>query len=242
MSYVPEEDQAAVVEEMARVLVRGFSPLMLMLFGSRARGDHDEYSDVDFVAVVDAPDVARVEDDMRRAVARFGMDVHIMARGPREFLAESRVPGALMYPAAREGRVLHEWPGWRERFPVAETPERTLSAVLEREYRARVRDYLRAARSHLSLGSWMRCRDNCRYAAVVAMKGLACARGAHPPRDVDVAFQFRAARALHPELDELSADADALHRAEPADAAATQAVLDTARRIVRRALALYPGD
>ncbi len=241
MKYISPEDQPAVVRDMARVIVRGFSPLALILFGSRARGDADEFSDADFVVVTDrAEDPAAVEREILRAVARFGMQTHVFVRSPDAFQREALVPGAMMWPAAREGVLLHEWPGWRERHPVDPDPAADLARVLDREYRAKALDYLDRARSQLALGALMRCRDLCLFAAIAALKGLHAVHGAHPPRDVDLAFQFRRAATLVPELAPLRAGAEALHDAAPQTEPEARAALDTATALVRAALDLYP--
>lgn len=241
MAYISPEDQPAVVRDMARAIVRGFSPLALILFGSRARGDADEFSDVDFVAVIDTErDPGEVEREILRAVERFGILTHVFVRTPRDYQREARVPGAMMWPAEREGVALHEWPGWRERFPAAVNPRADLLGVLDREYRAKARDYLDRARSMLALGALLRCRDACRFAAIAALKGLHAVHGVHPPRDVDLDFQFRRAASLEPGLAGLRALADSLDGPPPQDETEARALLDASRDLVDAALDLYP--
>lgn len=239
MAYVPFKQHEAVIGEMARALVRGFSPLALILFGSQGRGDADEFSDVDFVAVVDTADPEEVERDMRRELARFELDTHLFVRTPQAFLREGRIPGASVYPAAKEGRYLHEWPNWRSRFAVDTPEEEDRMDIMRREYAQRAQKYLDDAVYSLKTGAYLRCRDLCRYAAVVALKGLHVRQGAHPPRDIDISFQFAQARSFEPGLKELAKQATALDSAAPGSLYEAQEVLALAEHCVASVLDLY---
>lgn len=229
-----------LIDEMARTIVGRFTPKALILFGSQARGDADEFSDVDFVAVVDTPRPADdVERDIAEALARYGKDVHVFVRTPEDYLRQCRIPGAMIYPAEREGRVLHEWPGWRETAAVHTDGERDRAHVLAEEYAARARRYLDDAARYLDNGGWMACRDRCLYAAVKALQGLHVMHGAHPPRDIDVAFQFRAARALAPEVGPWRELVMELALARPESRESAAGLLDKCLNMVRAILALY---
>ena len=46
-------DIDATIHEMVKIIVDGWNPQQIILFGSRARGDHDERSDVDLFVVLD---------------------------------------------------------------------------------------------------------------------------------------------------------------------------------------------
>ena len=47
------QDLDAAVPEMVKIIVDGWNPQQIILFGSRARGDHHDQSDVDLLVVLD---------------------------------------------------------------------------------------------------------------------------------------------------------------------------------------------
>ena len=101
-------DVNAVLEEIVECLVPLFQPDRVVLFGSRARGDHDEDSDIDILVVM--PEVGNHWDmavAMRRALrgVRVPKDVLVLSRS--EYAVERLIPGSLAYPAEHEGTVLY---------------------------------------------------------------------------------------------------------------------------------------
>jgi len=240
MTVFSAEAHPAVIEDMARTLVGRFAPKALILFGSQARGDADEFSDVDFVAVVDTDrPTDDVQRDMLDALARFGLPAHVFVRTPDEYLRQSRIPGAMVYPAEREGRILHEWPGWRESRSAGHDLALERTRILADEYAARAEFYLAEAARRLEDGAWLACRDRCRYAAVKALQGLHVLHGAHPPRDIDVAFQFSAARAVEPGAAPWRETALDLAQARPESRDEAAGLLERATDMVRSLLNLY---
>ncbi|BBD07085.1 nucleotidyltransferase domain-containing protein [Desulfovibrio ferrophilus] len=240
MTYLSAEDHPEIIDDMARAIVGGFAPKALILFGSQARGDADEFSDVDFVAVVDSGQPSDdVQRDILRALSRFPLDVHVFVRTPEEYLRQSRIPGAMVYPAEREGKFLHEWPGWRERSAVDTDAERDRQVVLRNEYCTSALDYLEEAEKRLGSESWLACRDRCRYAVVKALQGLHVRAGTHPPRDIDVAFQFRAARTLTPEVADWRETAMDLHLAVPESLESAAGLLKRTTAMVQAIIELY---
>ncbi|MBU1003064.1 MAG: nucleotidyltransferase domain-containing protein [Proteobacteria bacterium] len=240
MTTLPVEAHPGLIDEMARAIVGGFAPKALILFGSQARGDADEFSDVDFVAVVDSgrPSDA-VQRDILRALARFPVDVHLLVRTPEEYLRQVRIPGARVYPAEREGKFLHEWPGWRNRSAVDTNAERDRSQVLRDEYAASALVFLVEAEKRLAEGAWLACRERCCRAVVKALQGLHVREGVQPPRDIDVAFQFRAVRTLTPEVADWRETAMELHLAAPESIESGTDLLERVSVMVRAVVALY---
>jgi len=101
-------DSDAIVGEMVQRLVRGFGPEQVILFGSRAREDYDEESDVDLLVVM--PEVADRRSlglAMRRALREFGLPKDVLVLSSAEYEAERDIPGSLAYPVAHEGKVLY---------------------------------------------------------------------------------------------------------------------------------------
>lgn len=98
-----------LIDEAAGLLLAAATPpARVILFGSRARGDHDERSDVDFLVVEDAPRPRRAEIvRLQRALSplRIPADVVVVSR------AEASRPAAAsdaIRQALLEGRLLAE--------------------------------------------------------------------------------------------------------------------------------------
>jgi uncharacterized protein len=97
--------QAAVDGIVAQV-----RPEAIMLFGSRARGDHDLTSDWDLFVVLpdDAPPGIAVPSTLRRAAASAGLPVHAVACRRSVFLAKQGDPNSLSHDVARDGIVIYQ--------------------------------------------------------------------------------------------------------------------------------------
>jgi uncharacterized protein len=99
----PEKMQAAVER-----LVAAAHPTRIILFGSRARGDADDRSDVDLLVV--KRDVAdRYEEliEIDRALAGIIMPVDILLVSEAEFAQRAEQTGTVERAALKEGRVLY---------------------------------------------------------------------------------------------------------------------------------------
>lgn len=84
-------------------------PKLVILFGSRARGDAASDADVDLLVVERAvPDKYAEILRLRRAVGDIGASVDLLVCSEAEFKRRSRVPGTVLYWARREGKVLYE--------------------------------------------------------------------------------------------------------------------------------------
>ena len=97
------------VREIVDRIVSGFSPLKIILFGSRARGSAAADSDVDLLVVTDRPGSRRkqaVAIDLALADIRVAKDVVVV--GAEELERDRDVVGTIAYPAWREGIVLYE--------------------------------------------------------------------------------------------------------------------------------------
>ena len=108
---IPVTDE--LLGEMVRAIVDEVDPEQVILFGSRARGDARENSDVDLI-VVEAepfgPERSRHEESVRlyRALARFRIpaDVLVYSREDVDYWRDSL--NHVLARALREGKVLHE--------------------------------------------------------------------------------------------------------------------------------------
>ncbi len=108
--YVVKVDEA-VLAEIRRRLVEAVDPDRIILFGSRARGDHRPDSDVDLLLIKDSdlPPHRRVIPAYQ-AMAGLLVPTEILWRTPQEIEEWSQVSTHFTTRALREGRVLYERP------------------------------------------------------------------------------------------------------------------------------------
>lgn len=83
-------------------------PKQIILFGSHARGDANDHSDVDLLVVAQIV-TDRYEEMIRlnRALKGLGMPVDLLVVSEEEFEQRSVTPGTVEHAARREGRVLY---------------------------------------------------------------------------------------------------------------------------------------
>lgn len=89
-------------------LVATIKPRAVVLYGSVARGDDGPHSDIDLLVIVD-DDRARHEQATTalRAVARLDPEVDVVVVSQGSVEAHRDVPGTIIRPALREGKVLY---------------------------------------------------------------------------------------------------------------------------------------
>jgi predicted nucleotidyltransferase len=89
-------------------LVAVAQPLKVILFGSHARGDADDHSDVDLL-VIEVTVSDRHEEMVRlnRALKGLLMPVDLLVVSEQEFEIRSSTPGTVEHAARREGHVLY---------------------------------------------------------------------------------------------------------------------------------------
>jgi predicted nucleotidyltransferase len=90
-------------------LVKGFRPHKIIIFGSQARGEADERSDVDILVVSRYNGKRRaVVLAMDRTLRGLGIARDIILLSPKEFARDRDIPGTIARPASTEGKVLYE--------------------------------------------------------------------------------------------------------------------------------------
>jgi len=95
------------IQEVARRLHTAAPGATIILFGSHARGDAHEASDLDILVVEDAVTARRLEMVRLSDVLRpLGIPVDIVVTSRRNFEDWSDTPGTVIYKAAKEGKVL----------------------------------------------------------------------------------------------------------------------------------------
>jgi uncharacterized protein len=90
-------------------IARRFDPLRIILFGSRARQEDRQDSDVDLLLILPAvEDRRRAAVEIRRLLADIPLAKDIIVTTPGEIERRGDIVGSILRPAVREGRVLYE--------------------------------------------------------------------------------------------------------------------------------------
>ena len=108
--HLPKLD-ANLIQEIVRRVVEAAHPEKIVLFGSRARGDHRPDSDVDLL-IIQRSNIARYRRSVPIYHALAGLpievDTEVMVYTPQEVEEWKGAPAAFVTTALREGKVLYE--------------------------------------------------------------------------------------------------------------------------------------
>jgi predicted nucleotidyltransferase len=105
-------DADEIIADMTARIVRRFDPVEVILFGSRARGDHRPDSDVDLIVVLD-----EIEDRRGTRVAVMGELNHsrlpkdVIVATPADIAYAPLTYGTALRTGLREGRWLYRRAG-----------------------------------------------------------------------------------------------------------------------------------
>jgi Predicted nucleotidyltransferases len=100
--------EETIREAVQRIVIIAH-PTRVILFGSYARGDVDEGSDLDLMVI--EWEVRNKGEEMVRlheAIGDVGAGVDILVYSEAEFERRSQVPGTVLYWARKEGKVLYD--------------------------------------------------------------------------------------------------------------------------------------
>ncbi len=90
-------------------IVGQFHPLRIFLFGSQARGDATESSDIDLLVILnDVSDKRKVAIEMRRLLKDMPVSKDIVVSTSDEVERLRNVVGTIAYTALREGKIVYE--------------------------------------------------------------------------------------------------------------------------------------
>ena len=96
---------------MKERIVQGFDPLQIILFGSQARGDANQQSDIDLLVVfAELADKRKTALDIMRALADLPVAKDILVSTPEELERHRTRIGSVLRYAQQEGKVL--WKRW----------------------------------------------------------------------------------------------------------------------------------
>lgn len=105
-----EAGTQSAIDEMVRRIAERFSPDRIILFGSYARGDAREDSDVDLLVLfpeVDDPHALAAEI-YAALIGCSALPKDIVVSTTARFERYRNVVNTVYWPAAREGRILYE--------------------------------------------------------------------------------------------------------------------------------------
>ena len=97
------------IQQAVDRLVASAQPSKVILFGSYARGDATESSDLDLMVI--EPEVSNQFEEMvrlRNVLGRMTVGVDLLVYSDSEATRRSQVPGTALYWAFIEGRVMYD--------------------------------------------------------------------------------------------------------------------------------------
>jgi predicted nucleotidyltransferase len=96
------------LQSAVKRLAESFHPEKIILFGSQARNQADERSDVDLLVITDVEGSRRaMMVAMDRALRGIGFARDIVILTPAEFERDKEIPGTVARPAWKEGKILY---------------------------------------------------------------------------------------------------------------------------------------
>ena len=97
-----------IVDTMVNRIVAGFQPLRILLFGSRARGTDNRWSDVDLLVVMEeVADKRQAAVEMRRTLSDLPVSKDIIVTTPEEIARRGHLVGTVLRAALRDGKVVY---------------------------------------------------------------------------------------------------------------------------------------
>jgi len=101
--------QSKAIARLTELLVRAAHPKRIILFGSKARGQGSEDSDLDVLVVEESvPDRAAEMVRLNRLLRPLRMAVDLLVVSEESFQYWRDTPGNVYFEAVTEGRILYE--------------------------------------------------------------------------------------------------------------------------------------
>jgi len=97
------------IQEITRRLIEASHPKKIILFGSFARGDFNENSDIDILVIEET--VASKHTEMvrlRKVLRGILIPIDVLVISENEFSERSTTPSNIYYWAKKEGKTLYE--------------------------------------------------------------------------------------------------------------------------------------
>lgn len=105
----PRPPAETIIPQLVSLIVAHHHPLAVLLFGSRARGDHHHDSDVDLLVVMPPEtDTRTARDALRMTTAYLPIAKDIVVTTPNDIARYGDIVGTVLQPALRDGIVLYD--------------------------------------------------------------------------------------------------------------------------------------
>ncbi len=99
----------STIQMALKRLVDEVHPLKVILFGSYARQEAKDESDLDFLVVeASVKDKLHEMVRLRRVLGGLGISADVLVVSQQEMMDWGHLPGTALYWALKEGKVLHE--------------------------------------------------------------------------------------------------------------------------------------
>ncbi|MFZ3383550.1 MAG: nucleotidyltransferase domain-containing protein [Candidatus Methanoperedens sp.] len=96
------------IREAVELLRKAANPVRIILFGSYARGDMNETSDLDFLVVEKEIKARRMETvHLRDMLSPLRIPVDVLVVSEKSYNEWKDTPGTVIYEAAIEGKVVY---------------------------------------------------------------------------------------------------------------------------------------
>ena len=110
MRVVEDPLNRETIQAITQLIVERFQPEQVILFGSCARGEEDENSDLDLMVVLrPGQEPARQGNPIRRAIAeRFVLPVDLLIRSHEAFATYRPNPNSMLSRMLQDSEVLYD--------------------------------------------------------------------------------------------------------------------------------------
>jgi predicted nucleotidyltransferase len=101
-----------IISELVRRIVETVHPLRIILFGSAARGEMNENSDLDVLVIMpDGVHRRRTAQVIYRGLRGLGVAKDVIVATPSDIRDYGGNPSLILYPALREGKEIYHAAG-----------------------------------------------------------------------------------------------------------------------------------
>lgn len=198
-----DEKRAHTVNTLRDFLIENYDPELIILYGSTARGDTDEFSDIDMMVIMDVEDSEKLTTDILTETDHIIRDKHIILKSADEYYTQKDIPGTVVFSALSEGLIQYRSSDFNPGAIPLKSYEERKKDVIKKEYLDQAREFLEEGKIALEKKQLYRCRDFLRFAAVRALKAVMVFNDVHPPRITDLEVLFERSQALIPKIDKL---------------------------------------
>jgi len=96
------------IAEIKDIIVSAYNPKAIILFGSVARNEVDENSDIDLLVIMDSnlDDINRTAE-VRSTIGWMDVPIDIIVKTPEEYYSGIKEPLDVCYEASIDGRIIY---------------------------------------------------------------------------------------------------------------------------------------